>query len=560
MASLKPGDTILLTDGTFSNMSLKITCKGTFDQKIIIKAQNPGKVILIGTSTLTMSGSHTTVANLVFKDGGVNKCISILGDNNRFTGCDVAFSIANVDFLVNIQNKNNRVDHCIFHDFNKLGVWVVVWRPTPDLNYAMIDHNIFRNRINTSGAANGLESIRIGTSDQSLSSSCTIIAENILENCNGEIEAISNKSCDNIYYKNTYSNCEGTLTLRHGNNCIVYKNKFLQNKKPNSGGIRVTGESHIIAGNYLKDINGNGTTRAGVSVNNGVVNTLINGYYQNKNTKIIGNVLVNNLDDFALGVQVKTECTLKPTDLQVKNNIVYKDISGSYANAEVFSSDSSVLGLITPTFDNNIFYAKTLGKTPVTTGYQLILPSNTLQVDESLYGVDEPIGPQWLVTEPEQSALPITIDTYYTQLKSQILSEISTLNPIAPIPITPSNITPSNITPSNITPSNITPSNITPSNITPSNITPSNITPSNITPLATIQDVINAVKYFKANPSADISLLKSIDSRLTEMINLKYRDVKTLTTVRTSLRAAMTKPLNAQDLYTKIITNLTPLI
>ena len=425
--TLKPGDTFLIKDGIYSNATVSLTCNGILGKRITIKAKNHGSVILTGSSTLTMSGSFTTVANLVFKDGGVNKCINLYGNNNRLTGCDVAFTASDVDFLVRIQDTNNRVDHGGFRNFNKMGVWVVVYRPTSAINYAMIDHNIFRNRINSNGASNGLESIRIGASDQSLSASRTIVAHNILENCNGEIEAISNKSCENIYYRNTYNNCEGTLTLRHGNGCIVYKNKFLQSGKANSGGIRITGVSHVVADNLVKDINGNGTTRCGISINNGVPNTALNEYYQVKNTKILNNTVVNCKDDFAIGVQVKSACTLKPTGLIFNNNKVYKTTTDA-----VFSMDSSVLGVQDATFSGNKFFAKTLGKCPVTTGYELLAPVSS-PVVESDYGVQEKVGVMWGIAEPETTELGITVMDYYTNLKTQILNEIS-ISSVAPAP------------------------------------------------------------------------------------------------------------------------------
>lgn len=513
---LKPGDTVLLKDGSYANQSINLSCNGSAAARITVKAQNPGKVILTGTSSLNISGSYTTVANLVFKDGGANKCINVLGNNNRLTGCDVAYSACDVDFLVRIQNRNNRVDHCVFHDFNKMGVWVVVWRPDASENYAMIDHNVFRNRINSSGAANGLESVRIGASDQSLSSSKSIIAWNLLENCNGEIEAISNKSCDNIYHRNTYSNCEGTLTLRHGDRCIVNRNKFLQNKKPNSGGVRVTGESHLISQNLFKDINGNGTTRAGVSVNNGMVDTPINGYYTPKSCRVTGNTFVNCSDDFAIGVQVKPTCTIKPEGLEVSGNTVYKATTD-----EVFSSDSSVLGVTSATFSNNSFYATKLGKAPVG-GCTLLQPSLFLGVNEAEYGVNEPIGPTWGQVEPEMSELPTTVEEYYAALKADILSgvkaaEVPTAPPAPPVvepPPAPPAVEPP--------------------------VAPPAVEPPSATP--TYASVIEALNVLIKTPTKDTTVLTQVLADLQALIALFPKSAKDLKTVSDSIKSAITKP------------------
>ena len=57
-----------------------------------------------------------------------------------------------------------------------------------------------------------------------------MVINNQFINCNGEIEVVSNKSGQNIYYANYMENSEGTITLRHGNGCIVYKNHFNHKK------------------------------------------------------------------------------------------------------------------------------------------------------------------------------------------------------------------------------------------------------------------------------------------------------------------------------------------
>ena len=49
-ATVKPGDTILLTDGTYRDLRLTVTADGTGDKMITIKAQNPGKAYISGNS------------------------------------------------------------------------------------------------------------------------------------------------------------------------------------------------------------------------------------------------------------------------------------------------------------------------------------------------------------------------------------------------------------------------------------------------------------------------------------------------------------------------------
>lgn len=427
-AEIKPGNTVLLKDGTYSGLTIKISTSGTKDNRITIKPQNAGKVILTKSCNITINGSYITLANLVLKDGGSSKpAIYIIGNGNRITGCDVSYSASATEQMIRIQGKENRVDHNIFHDWNKSGVWVVVWRPNKTEDYALIDHNIFKNRIST-GEDNGLESIRIGTSSDSLTSSKSMVIQNQFINCNGEIEVISNKSGDNIYYGNYMESSEGTLTLRHGNGCIVYKNHFDQKNKENTGGIRITGENHIVANNYIENVNGNGTTRVGISINNGVKNSELNEYFQVKNTQIKNNIFVNCSNDFAIGVQVKTECVLKPVSSEISGTISYHS-----DNSACFSTNSKCLGSDDMKYTNNIFYAKSLGSTPNNGGIiqkspsELDLPSMKQKLSQ-LYS-QENAGPNWN-TNPEDSEIKSTFVEYYNNLKNKIISEISGTPPI----------------------------------------------------------------------------------------------------------------------------------
>lgn len=116
------------------------------------------------------------------------------------------------------------MDHCYFVGKNHSGTLLVVWMDSsPDFH--TIDHNYFGYR--PEYGANGAETIRIGTSDWSMYNSNCIVEYNYFEECDGEIETISNKSCENIYRYNTFYRTAGTLTLRHGNRCEVYGNFFL---------------------------------------------------------------------------------------------------------------------------------------------------------------------------------------------------------------------------------------------------------------------------------------------------------------------------------------------
>ena len=416
LSKVKAGDKILIDDGTYPDVSLKISVKGTLDKRITIKAKNAGKAILTGKFKLTIDGSYVTFANFVMKDGGVKNGIELKGVGNRITGCDISFNSSDAP-IVALYAKNNRLDHCIFQNFTKAGVWVEVKR-TGALDYVLIDHNIFRNR--SEGSGNGFEGIRIGTSGGSMSNSRTLVYSNLFDKVNGEVETISVKSSENIIYKNNYTNTKGTITLRHGNRSIVAKNRLLQNKVSGSGGIRIVGEDHTVYANLIKEANGGNTTGSGISITNGIKNSKLNQYLQVKNTEIVGNVLINNNCDFTIGLSKKGG-TLQPIESEIKDNIVYKTSSDA-----IFSSKGS--GSPDMKYENNKFYGKNFGSNPKNAG-NLLKPTdfNISSINEKDYGTEDPLGPDWTKT-PESTELGIEVNVFYDNIKNEILNDMKNKN------------------------------------------------------------------------------------------------------------------------------------
>src|SRR5262245_53341184 len=85
-ATIKPADTSILLDGTLRDQAIIFKATGEADKPITLRAQNPGKVILTGKSSLKIDGRHLVVSGLFFKDGdGGGDCISLGGQHNRLT-------------------------------------------------------------------------------------------------------------------------------------------------------------------------------------------------------------------------------------------------------------------------------------------------------------------------------------------------------------------------------------------------------------------------------------------------------------------------------------------
>jgi hypothetical protein len=241
------------------------------------------------------------------------------------------------------------------------------------------------------------------------------IMVNKFERMDGEIEVISVKACENVLYNNEFVDCEGTLTLRHGDRNIVRLNKFDGNKKSNSGGIRIIGEDHIVENNIMKNLNGNGTMRCGISLNCGVKNSALNRYFQVLNAKVSNNVMYNCKDGMAIGVE-KKEANLKPKNCVFKNNKII-----NCTNA--FSKNNDVKGAIDSHFENNIVNGN-LGKSISDVG--IIVTGELLLYNETGIGVIESVGIQREIKES------IDIELLYNKLKTideEIILPEPTINP-----------------------------------------------------------------------------------------------------------------------------------
>ncbi|WP_156109142.1 polysaccharide lyase 6 family protein [Polaribacter sp. Hel1_85] len=350
----KAGDIIVLKNGVWKDVKLNAYGKGEEGNPILIKAETAGQVIISGNSTLNIYGEYIIVGGLWFKDGDTEyksvvqfrKDSKTFANNCRFTNSTISYFNTETplkDHWVDIWGKNNRVDHNNFTGKTSEGTTLVVWLKGKEHieNNHRIDNNLFGSRPDL--GKNGGETIRIGTSANSMKSSKTIVERNIFANCDGEIEIVSNKSCDNIFRDNLFVESKGTLTLRHGNNALVERNVFLGNGVSKTGGIRIINQGHIVRNNYLIGLTGDGY-RGPIVVMNGVPNSPLNRYHQVKNVDIQNNTIINS-GPISFGEGKDDEKTLAPINTNFSNNLIYN----TKASENVIFSDN-VSGI---SFNNN---------------------------------------------------------------------------------------------------------------------------------------------------------------------------------------------------------------
>ncbi|MEM8678837.1 MAG: chondroitinase-B domain-containing protein [Planctomycetota bacterium] len=327
-----PGDELVMTDGVWNNQQIQFAANGTSAQPITLRAQNPGQVQLTGNSSINISGDWLVVDGLNFDGGALGSNDHVvefrgsLGEatNSRFTNSAIVnYNPANIDtryFWVSMYGQNNRVDHNYFSGQSHSGVTVTVWRNSSDPDFHQIDNNYFADR--PLGNGNGFETIRVGTSDESLSDSFTTVENNLFERTDGEIEIISSKSGNNTFRYNTFREAAGTLTLRHGHENTVEGNFFLGAGKNNTGGVRVIGEDHVLINNYFANLDGRAD--GAISISAGVDGSALNEYFQVKNALIAHNTIVDVNEaaitfDHGLG---SSDRTLLAENVTLANNLV----------------------------------------------------------------------------------------------------------------------------------------------------------------------------------------------------------------------------------------------
>lgn len=357
---VKPGDHIVLANGIWNDTELVFKGEGSEEKPIRLVAQTKGNVFLEGQSNLKLSGKYLHVEGLVFRNGHTptSEVISFKTSNtelayhSRVTECVIddynPSERFESDYWVGIYGKHNRLDHCYLIGKRNQGVTVAVRMDSEESreNHHRIDHNYFG--YNPVLGSNGGETLRIGTSHYSLFNSFTLVEDNYFEHCNGEHEIISNKSCNSTFRNNTFYECQGTLTMRHGNETMVDNNYFFGNGKANTGGIRIINEKQIVKNNYCEGLTGY-RFRGALVIMNGVPNSALNRYFQVVDSEASNNMIVNS-DYIQLCAGSDEERSAVPANSRIKNNIIvnenrddvftiYDDISGIAFSGNILSEN-----------------------------------------------------------------------------------------------------------------------------------------------------------------------------------------------------------------------------
>lgn len=335
---LQAGDTITLARGIWKNCSFKFYGEGTIFKPIVMQVEEYGKTSIEGASSLNIYGNHLIIDGLLFKEGysSKEKLIEFRKDNKTFANhcilrnCVIedSFNRSNFDeknAWINLFGIGNVIESCYFGKKTNLGVVLIVWLDEKNKeNNHLIQNNYFAGRPKPATSTNGLETIRIGTSEYSMEVSGTIIESNYFEYADGETEIISVKSGENKILNNTFFESQGSVVLRHGNRNVVSGNYFIGNGKKDTGGIRIINEGHKIVNNYFYQLRGKGY-RAPLCIMKGIANTPLNGYLQVKDVDILFNTWIDCDITWALSFGNDKGQDLTPLNVVLADNLVYSE-------------------------------------------------------------------------------------------------------------------------------------------------------------------------------------------------------------------------------------------
>ncbi|MCG8580070.1 MAG: hypothetical protein MI866_09145 [Bacteroidales bacterium] len=387
-------DTIVIKDGVYDNFQVVITKSGTVKRPLVIKAQNAGKVLFTGGTTLILKGSHIVLSGFYFQAGllshgmdGGQPVIDIIGDYNRVTNSAfwMRHNRASIASLYQEEEdrmpKYTRIDHCYFADNLGWRLYLDLGKRVPgdDLKYAMyyrVDHNYFSTPFKF--GANTGSAMRIGLGP--LGYGRCLIDNNLFERQNGEVELIENKSHENVYIHNTFKNCESQMSFRQGRRTIFLHNVLIgtdTNKK--CGGLGMWMNNHLVAGNYFSfpygsfvPLNANMKIRkerlpaAVIGFKSGCENFIENGapvgHFAAKNVTFANNLLFDNKDlliDFSQGLDLMKVRYEKESGIKVSGSLNHHIINNSFVslneNRQTIFYDKDDKTIQSSYFSNNHF-------------------------------------------------------------------------------------------------------------------------------------------------------------------------------------------------------------
>ena len=332
IAAAKPGDEIVLLDGTYQNISLTISVSGTSSLPITIRSQSPLGVKISGNSSrLTVRGSWLIVRGFSWSDVNSDETVmNFRGATNCvFRDNDIVSSgrvpEGNVGLIrLRDGSQNNVFERNRFQAMKSQGIQVWSWDGD-----AKNTGNIFR--WNHFVENSGLEVLQLGQGAQSSSNNDgvqgTIVEHNLFENITHASELISCKTSGNHIRYNTFRNCADQVVLRNGTDNTVEGNYFFQSR-----GIRCHDRGHLIVNNYLEAAFSAEDKAISLYCGNHERPDITGGtHYPAHQVRVINNTIVNHgTEQLTIGMNYNYSgngytWNIAPSKVEVRNNLIVND-------------------------------------------------------------------------------------------------------------------------------------------------------------------------------------------------------------------------------------------
>lgn len=248
LPAARPGDVFVVAAGIHrAEAPIRVAISGAEGRPITVRAERVGAVEIEGPHgfEVVRGAAHIVIDGFRFTHASGRTRVEVGAHHVRFTRN--VFQCAGEGAYLTVSGDDVEVDRNEFRDKHTLGNMLSVTGAGGQVARRLrVHHNHFHDFANAGG--NGAETIRLGLSGLSMSSGHAVVEHNLFERCVGENELISNKSGANTYRYNTFLESPGAqLTLRHGNECVVYGNLF-----QGTDGLRIFGDRHRVFSNHLE--------------------------------------------------------------------------------------------------------------------------------------------------------------------------------------------------------------------------------------------------------------------------------------------------------------------
>lgn len=351
-----PGTDIVLCNRNWPDVSIRLIANGTASAPVRIRAQDPGKVVLIGKSSIAIAGAYVEIDGLILKGPTTSSDapVAFYAGDRECSHCRLTNS-AIIDFnypdatthraWVVVKGQDNRIERNYFAGKSTVGAIVDVKRRAGQADLHVITRNYFSRP--PVPADNGGESVKVGQgTDDPLGSARVRIEDNYFRGADGEIEMISLKASENLVKRNTVEGSRGTISLRQGRANRIEGNLILGRGISGTGGIRMTGTDHVVVNNYIDGIRPTADAFGGISLISG---DDTENYVPVENAVIAFNTIVNSAHSLVFGAGGRNSA---PSGVTLVNNIVVSKLGPLVTER---------LTLIDPTIAGNIFYGSEIG-------------------------------------------------------------------------------------------------------------------------------------------------------------------------------------------------------